>query len=237
MKLFTFDTPTINPRSVLAFAFSAAVVLVLALFAPAIGKTQQLQRGVSVKMAFTSSGPWVPEADNEDAWIVTVTGNNDLYFGVDPVTPESLFEAMKIRLRNREQELYIKADARASFAAVRRVLEVARAERFERAVLLTEQSSEAHAPTGLTMWISSTAMPAAVVVQIDPGQGSPILKIDNEVIPLNALERKLKQLPQGQEQREVVVLKAGQVPFADVAHVVDVCNMSGAKPVLGMPEM
>jgi biopolymer transport protein TolR len=235
MKLLTVNTRIINTRIMSTYGFSAVLILALALFAPAAGKSQQLQRGISVKMAFTTSGPLVPDADNADAWIVTVTGNNDLYFGVDPVTPESLLDAMKTHPRNREQELYVKADAQASFASVRRVLEVAHADRFESVVLLTKQSSEMQPPTGLTFWLSSAPMAEAAIVKIDPGQGSPILKIDNEEIPLNALGRKLEQLLQGRSG--AVVLKAGQVPFADVAQVVDVCNMAGAKPVLGTPEL
>jgi biopolymer transport protein ExbD len=105
MKLLTVNTRIINTRIMSTYGFSAVLILALALFAPAAGKSQQLQRGISVKMAFTTSGPLVPDADNADAWIVTVTGNNDLYFGVDPVTPESLLDAMKTHPRNREQEL------------------------------------------------------------------------------------------------------------------------------------
>jgi biopolymer transport protein ExbD len=236
MKLFAISTRTIGTRTINTRTISgAALVLALALFAPAAGRTQQLQRGVSVKMAFTTSGPEVPDADNQDAWIVTVTSDNHMYFGVDPVTPEGLFDAMKDRPRNREQELYIKADGQASFATVKQILQVAHADLFEKAVLLTAQSSGV--PHGLTVWMSSSARPEGIVVQIDPGQASPVLKIDNdnEEAPLSALEQKLKQLLQG--RREAVVLKAGQVQFADFAHVVDVCNKAGAKPVLGTPEL
>ena len=95
MKLLTIVTRTMNTRTM----SSAALMLAAVLFAPAPGKTQQLQRGVSVKMAATSSAPSMPEADDADAWIVTVTENNDLYFGVDPVTPQGLLDAMKIRPR------------------------------------------------------------------------------------------------------------------------------------------
>jgi len=218
---------------------SIALTLALTLLAIPSSHAQQLQRGISVEMPVTTSAPSVPEADNEDAWIVTVTGSNDLYFGVDPVTPQSLLDAMKTRPRNRAQELYVKADGRASFATVNRVLEVAHADGFEKAVLLTGQSAGAQPgtivpPKGLTLWLVSAAMSEAVVVQITPGQGSPMLKVDNQVVPLKALQHKLEQLL---HQRGVVVLKAGQVPFADVVHVVDVCNMSGAKPVLGTPEL
>jgi biopolymer transport protein ExbD len=235
MKLLTIST-----RATSTFASSAALLLAAVLFAPATGKTQQLQPGVSVKMAVTTSAPWVPEADNADAWIVTVTGDNDLYFGIDRVTPEGLLDAMKIRPRNREQELYVKADTGASFATVKRVLEVAHADRFDRAVLLTEQSAEAQPgtmvpPKGLTLWISSAPTPEAVVVQIGPGQGSPILRIDSEEVSLKALEKRLRALLQN--GRGMVVLQAGQVPFADVAHVVDACNMSGGRTVLVMPDL
>ena len=102
---------------------------------------QVLQKGVSVAMVVTNNASPMWEADRADAWIVTITENGNLYFGVDPVTPESLMEAMKSRPRNREQKLYIKADARASFADVKRVLEAARADLFQTAVLLTSQPS------------------------------------------------------------------------------------------------
>jgi biopolymer transport protein ExbD len=223
------------------FIVFIALLLTIILFAAGSGKTQQLQQGISVQMAITTSAPSVPEADNQDAWIVTVTDNDDLFFGVDPVTPQGLFDAMKIRPRTRTQELFVKADGRASFAAVAQVLKVAHTDLFDKAVLLTRQSVGVQPgtivqPQGLPIWVGSTAVPEAVVVQIGPGPGSPTLKIDNEEVSLKALQPKLEQLLQNRQQR-VVVLKAGQVPFADVAHVVDVCNMSGAKPVLGTPTL
>jgi biopolymer transport protein ExbD len=223
------------------FVVTLALLIAIVLFAAGVGKTQQLQQGISVQLATTTGAGSMPEADNADAWIVTVTENNDVYFGIDRVTPQGLFDAMKIRPRARGQELFVKADARASFATVAQVLKAAHADMFDRAVLLTGQSSGAQPgtivpPKGLPVWFGSASMPEAVVVQIGPGQGSPTLKIDNQEVPLKALHQKLGQLLQGRSDR-VVVLKPGQVPFADVAHVVDVCNMSGAKPVLAAPEL
>ena len=223
------------------FVVILALLLTLVLFTAGVGKTQQLQQGVSVQLAATTGAGSVPEADNADAWIVTVTENNSVYFGIDPVTQQGLFDAMKIRPRTRGQELFVKADARASFATVAQVLKAAHADMFDRAVLLTGQSPGAQPgtivpPKGLPVWFGSPSMPEAVVVQIGPGEGSPTLKIDNQEVPLKALHQKLEQLLQNHKDR-VIVLKAGQVPFADVAHVVDVCNMSGAKPVLAAPEL
>jgi biopolymer transport protein ExbD len=223
------------------FVVILALLIAIVLFAAGVGKTQQLQQGVSVQMATTTGAASVPEADNQDAWIVTVTENDDLYFGVDPVTPQSLFDAMKTRPRNRGQDLYIKADGRTAFATITQVLKVAHADWFEKVVLLTNQSSGAQPgtivpPKGLPIWVGPTPTPEAVVVEIGPGQGSATLTIDNQQVPFKVLRHKLDELLQSRSAR-VVVLKPGQVPFADVAHVVDVCNMSGAKTVLATPEL
>lgn len=223
------------------FVVIFALLLTLVLFTTGAGKTQQLQQGVSVQLATTTGAGSVPDADKADAWIVTVTENNDVYFGVDPVTPQGLFDAMKVRPRSRGQELFVKADARASFATVAQVLKAARADMFDRVILLTGQSSGAQPgtiipPKGLTLWIASGAVEAAVIVQIGPGQVSPTLKVDNQEVPLNGLQHKLVELLQNHQDREVV-LEPGKVPFADVAHVVDVCNMSGARTVLGTPKL
>ncbi len=50
---------------------------------------QQLRQGISVRMPVTSSATTMSEADNEDAWIIGVTHDGGVYFGVDPVTPET----------------------------------------------------------------------------------------------------------------------------------------------------
>jgi len=78
---------------------------------PSENAAQALQKGISVELPVTSNAAPMPAADNEDAWIVTVAADGRTYFGTDPVTPAGLEGAMKSRPRNREQKLYIKADA------------------------------------------------------------------------------------------------------------------------------
>lgn len=123
------------------------VVLILSavLFAPRTGSSQQLQKGVSVQMAATSNAISMPEADNNDAWVITVTADGSLYFAADPMTPEALADWMKIHPRRREAKLYIKADARAPFASVKAALGPARSSNFEDVVLLTSQPGS-HGP-------------------------------------------------------------------------------------------
>jgi len=106
-----------------------------------------MQKGISVELAPTSSAVPVPDADKQDALIITVTDAGRLYFGIDLVTPGSLAEKLKDRLSDHTQNLYIKADARASYAIVVKVLDAARAAGVEHVTLLTTQPKPAQAGT------------------------------------------------------------------------------------------
>jgi len=97
-----------------------------------------MQKGISVELAPTSIAVPVPDADNQDALIITVTATGRLYFGIDSVTPDSLAEKLKGR-PSRGQNLYIKADARAPYASVVKVLDAARTAGVAGVTLLTTQ--------------------------------------------------------------------------------------------------
>src|ERR1700730_14208002 len=99
-------------------AWSAAflTVVTIMLAAPRSSAAQAMQKGISVELASTSSAAPVPDADKQDALIVTVTETGKLYFGIEPVTPDSVAERIKDRASHRT--LYIKADARAPYACV-----------------------------------------------------------------------------------------------------------------------
>src|SRR6266568_1495684 len=118
---------------------SVLSVAAIAMLAPIPSHTQEMQRGVSVQMPVTSHATSMPEADQNDAWVVAVTADGSLYLGADAMTPEGLADWMKTHPRNREAKLYIKADARAPFASVGQVLEVGRRALFETPVLLTSK--------------------------------------------------------------------------------------------------
>jgi biopolymer transport protein ExbD len=200
---------------------------------------QTLQRGVSVNMAATNSAVAMPDADESDAWIVTVTRDGGLYFGVDAVTPDQLTEAMRSRPRNREQKLYIKADARATYADVERVLPIAHASEFETVVFLTSQPGSRQpgtmvAPRGLEVGIDpAAAAQLAVSVQLaDSGQQLSGLKINNRQIPWANLQNTLAQLLQNRSEKAVQVTADGGLNFADVVRVVDACQAVGARVVL-----
>jgi biopolymer transport protein ExbD len=100
---------------------------------------QAMHRGVNVELAQSRNAVPVPDADNQNALIVSVTGNGSTYFGIDAVSPGELTERIRGRLLSRAQVLYVKVDARAPYANVVRVLDAARSAGVEAITLLTAQ--------------------------------------------------------------------------------------------------
>jgi biopolymer transport protein ExbD len=115
------------------------LVVVTTMSAAPRSTAQAMQKGISVELAPTSSAVAVPDADNPDALIITVTDTGKLYFGIEPVTTASLAEKLKGRLPHRTQNLYIKADARAPYGCVVKVLDAARTADVVGVTLLTTQ--------------------------------------------------------------------------------------------------
>lgn len=133
----------------------AFLVVVTMMSAATRSNAQTLQKGISVDLARASGAMPVPEADNENAVIVTVTETGRLYLGIDPVKPDSLSEKLKAR-QSSSQTLYIKADARAPYANVVRVLDAAHVAHISAVTLLTTQPSPTPAggvvpPQGIEM--------------------------------------------------------------------------------------
>ena len=237
MKSLTIDTQKASQR------FIATVVLLFAALACALtaGHAQQLQKGVSVQMAATRSAAPMPEADNEDAWVVAVTANGSLYFGAEPMTADELTDWMKTHPRNREAKLYIKADARAPFASVETVLEIGRAAYFVAPVLLTSQAEPAAPgtvvpPKGEEVLAVAPAK-TEIVVQISASQSSTSFEVNDSPTSSAALQGTLQGLLQSQAEKVVLVKAAGVVPFGRVINVVDTCRSLGAKAALATPEL
>ena len=149
---------------------------------------------------------------------------------------------MKSRPRLREQKLYIKVDARAPFGGVERALEAARASLFETSVLLTSQPEPAIQgnivpPRGLEVSLGAPGAESIAVQVLDSGQPSPALKVNNTNISPDALQDALKQLLRNRNEKVVVVMASGMVPFAEVVHVIELARSTGAKVVLPAPRL
>jgi len=226
-------------KCLLSVSLTAALAVVAELAMSNLLQSPPMQKGISVQMAVTNNAVAMPEADNENAWIVALTADGQLYFGTHAVSLDSLTEEMKATPRNRGQKLYIKADARAPFASVEKVLEAGRQVWFEAPVLLTSQRGPAEPgtiipPKGLEVQVGGIAGPESPVVRVLESEQETV-ELNNQRIALTALRSALSQAFQNRENKAVLVTAGGSLPFAQVVQVIDVCRATGARVVLDTP--
>jgi biopolymer transport protein ExbD/biopolymer transport protein TolR len=229
------------------------VCLVVALAAgatPAIGAKSQAitpqttQKGISVELPVTSNAVAMPDAEQEDALIVSVTDDGSVYFGVDPISPAALAEKVRDCLSNRtERKLYIKADARSPYANVVKVLDAMDTAGVEAPNLLTAQRDSSGPgtlipPKGLEVLIGS-ALPAgseAIFVQVVNSEHQrPALTINNEPVQRATLLSRLRQLLQNRSENVVHIQADATLPFAAVVDLIDACHSTGVKVVVVAP--
>ncbi len=203
-----------------------------------------LQKGISVELPVTSNAIPAPDADQEDAFIVTVTDEGSVYVGIGLTTTAALAERVKGGLSNRtEKKLYIKADARTPYASVARVLDALRTAGVEAPNLLTAQTGSSEPGTlvsakGLEVSLGPRLASGseAVVLQVaKSGQRLPRLKVNDEPVPWEALQSTLRLLFQNRRDRVVLLKAEGTLPFADVVTAADMCRSTGTEVVLVTP--
>jgi len=102
--------------------------------------TPMLQKGVSVDLAKVNSPEAMPDADKEDALIVAVMRDGQIFFGNDKIVPDQLTQKVKDRLTSRvDKRVYVRADARAKYGSVVEVVDNVRSAGVDDLGLLTEQ--------------------------------------------------------------------------------------------------
>jgi biopolymer transport protein TolR len=103
--------------------------------------TPMLQKGVSVDMAKVNNPIPMEDADKEDAMLVSITRDGQVYFGSDQISVDALTTKVKDRLATNAQnkQVYVKADMRARFGGVVSVVDAVRAAGVDDLGLLTDQ--------------------------------------------------------------------------------------------------
>jgi len=102
--------------------------------------TPMLQNKVSIDLAKTDNPTAMPDADKEDAIVVAVTRNGDLYLGQDRVRAEELGAKVRDKLADKPgKEIFVRADARAKFLDVENAIDDVRTAGVESVGLLTEK--------------------------------------------------------------------------------------------------
>lgn len=216
---------------------SLLAVMIVAIAWQARTQTPALQKGVSVQMAVTNNAQPIPAADEMDAWIVAVTADGQLFFGTHQETAEGLVEQMRFNPRKRDQNLYIKADARAPFSAVKTALYAAREDGFENPVLLTMQHESVQpgtvvAPRGIAVKLQAPPSGETAFIRLSSSERGPsTLNINGETVGWTELNSALKQT--GQSAGQTVQVEANDtVPFADVMRVLDAARANKATVAL-----
>jgi biopolymer transport protein ExbD len=224
--------------------FSRFVCLIAAISAmfstPGLtGQTSAMRQGVSVQLTSTSNAVAFPDADNEDAWIIAVTADGRLYFGVKPVTPEQLRQEMKTTPRHRDSRLYIKADASAPFAAVKQALLAAHELFFETVVLLTQEpqnvsSARLAQPHGLEVSIALPSAKATLLQLRDSGSLNPEVKVDDQDCPWSELRGAMAQASAGRGRKIVVIEAEEGLSAARLISAIDLCRSIGANVAISL---
>jgi len=102
--------------------------------------TPMLQNKVTIDLAKTDNPTAMPDADKEDAIVVAVTRNGDVYLGQDKVNPAELGAKVRDKLTDKPgKEIFVRADARAKFLDVENAIDDVRTAGIESVGLLTEK--------------------------------------------------------------------------------------------------
>ena len=102
--------------------------------------TPMLQKGVSVDMAPVNNPEQMPDADKEDALLVSIVRDGTVYFGTEKISVDNLTTRVKDRLANKQDKrVYVKADMRTHFGDVVKVVDSVRAAGVDDLGLLSEQ--------------------------------------------------------------------------------------------------
>jgi biopolymer transport protein ExbD/biopolymer transport protein TolR len=101
--------------------------------------TPMLTKGVQVELVKTKNPIAMADADKDDAVLVSVSRNGEVFLGSTKTTPDSLPGKVKDILTNRISKIcYLKADQRARYERVVDVVDNLRAAGVDQVGLLTE---------------------------------------------------------------------------------------------------
>ena len=105
--------------------------------------TPMLQKGASVDMAQANNPVAMQDADKEDAILIAITRNGDIFLGSNKIAIDQLTGAVKDKLERKsgsDKRAFVKADARAKYGDVVNVVDNVRSAGVDELGLLTEQS-------------------------------------------------------------------------------------------------
>ncbi len=120
-------------------AFAAVMVALVAMFLAPASFTDQHER-IPIDLAHVSHPLRAPKELREDVMEVAVTRDGQIYYGTDRVTLDYVPDAIRKSIsQGAERKVYIRADQRARYGAVKQVLDRVRSAGIQDVVLLVDQ--------------------------------------------------------------------------------------------------
>ena len=102
--------------------------------------TPMLQKGVSVDKVKTANPTAMPDADKEDAVLVSIVKSGDVFLGTNRTPPDQLPGKVKDLLTSKvDKTVYVSADQRARYERVTDVVDNLRAAGVDNVGLITEE--------------------------------------------------------------------------------------------------
>lgn len=90
--------------------------------------TPLLQKNVSVDMVKTHNPHSMPDADKEDAVVLSVTRDGKIYLLSDVISPNDITQQVKDRIANKlDKTVYVKSDRAAHYEVVAKVVDAVQA--------------------------------------------------------------------------------------------------------------
>lgn len=102
--------------------------------------TPMLQKGFSVEMAKTENPRDMEDADKEDAVVIAITRDGNIYLGNQQIGSEQIVERVGEQISARlDKTVYVKSDYRARYGRVVEVVDEVRSTGVDQIGLLTEK--------------------------------------------------------------------------------------------------
>jgi biopolymer transport protein ExbD/biopolymer transport protein TolR len=99
-----------------------------------------LQNKVAVDMAKVENTKNMPDADKEDAIVVAITRDGEVYLGQNKTSLDQLGEQVREKLADKPgKTIYVRADARAQYLAVENAVDAVRTAGVDNVGLLTQK--------------------------------------------------------------------------------------------------
>jgi biopolymer transport protein ExbD len=109
--------------------------------------TPMLQKGRNVELAKTNNPIAMQDADKEDAVLIAIERDGNVFFDTEKVPPDQLTQKVLDKVSNRtDKRVFIKADARAKYGVVVQVVDNVRGAGVDQLGLLTEQVKAPNTP-------------------------------------------------------------------------------------------